>query len=171
MMRADALNSDNFPVRMETTTTKNIPTSHVFSMNKRELKEFLVDKPLSHICSTDEEKSKCIIVDECSTKENESGCVHKNINKQKGTNNEAEYEEYSVTDKLPSYFKIFECGKNLLRRIDLTYERVCVFTQKEKYYMTLVETLIDHIDHHNVPLSNKNLRKAVSTVMEETEEE
>ena len=37
--------------------------------------------------------------------------------------------------------------------------------------MTLVETLIDHNDRHNVPLSNGKLRQAVSTVMEETGEE
>ena len=44
-------------------------------------------------------------------------------------------------------------------------------TQKEKYYMTLVENLIDHNDRHNVPFSNEKLWQEVSTVMEETEEE
>ena len=37
--------------------------------------------------------------------------------------------------------------------------------------MTLVETLIDHNDSHNVTLSNKKLRQAVSIVMEKMEEE
>ena len=37
--------------------------------------------------------------------------------------------------------------------------------------MTLVETLIDHNDRHNVPLSNEKLQQAVSTVMSETEED
>ena len=40
----------------------------------------------------------------------------------KGANNEAHYEESSVTDEVPSYFNIFECGRNLLNRLDLTYE-------------------------------------------------
>ena len=44
-------------------------------------------------------------------------------------------------------------------------------TQKEKYYMTLVKTLIDHKDRQNLPLSNEKLRQSVSTVMVETEEE
>ena len=33
----------------------------------------------------------------------------KNINKQKDPNNEAEYEESSVTDEVPRYFNIFWC--------------------------------------------------------------
>ena len=37
--------------------------------------------------------------------------------------------------------------------------------------MTLLETIIDHNDHNNVPLSNEKLQQSVSTVMEETEEE
>ena len=45
----------------------------------------------------DEDESKSIIADKCSTNENKSECVHKNINKQKDAKNEAEYEEPSVT--------------------------------------------------------------------------
>ena len=41
----------------------------------------------------------------------------------KDAKNEAEYEESSVTDEVPSYFDIFECGGNHLNRLDLTYER------------------------------------------------
>ena len=62
-------------------------------------------------CSTDEDESKGIIIDESSTEESELECVHKNVNKEKDANNEAEYEEYSVTDEVPSYFNIFKCGK------------------------------------------------------------
>ena len=107
-MRADALNLDNYPVRTEMTGTKKILTLHVCSTYKSELKEFLVDETLSQICSTDERKlkklpvdenlsqifstdedeSKGIIVNECSTEEDESECVHKNMNKLK----DAEYE-------------------------------------------------------------------------------
>ena len=56
MMRADALNSHVYPVRMEMTATKYIPVLHVCSTGESELKEFLVNKTLSHICSTDEDK-------------------------------------------------------------------------------------------------------------------
>ena len=36
--------------------------------------------------------------------------------------------------------------------------------------MTLVETLIDHHDRHNVQLCNEKLQQAVSIFMAETEE-
>ena len=71
MMRADALNLDNYPVRMEMTGKKYILTSYVCSTDESKLKEFLVDKTLPQICSTDEEESKGI-VDKCSTEEDES---------------------------------------------------------------------------------------------------
>ena len=54
------------------TATKQIPTSYICSTENIELKEFLVDKTLSHICCTDDYKSKGIIVEECSTEEDES---------------------------------------------------------------------------------------------------
>ena len=123
------------------------------------------------IYSTDEEESKGIIVDEFVTEEDESECFHKNINKQKSANNETEYEEYSVTDEVPRYFNIFKCGRNLLNGIDVAYERACMATPKEKYYMKLLETSIYYNYHHNAPLSNEKIQQAISTVMAETEEE
>ena len=44
MMRADALNLNGYPVIMEITATKQIPTSHVFSTDESKLKELLVKK-------------------------------------------------------------------------------------------------------------------------------
>ena len=99
MMRSDALNSHVYPVGMEVNGTQYIPNSHVYSMDESELKEFIVNKTLSQICSTEEDESEC---------------VHQNINKQKDANNEADYEEYSVTTEVPGYFNIFECGRNIL---------------------------------------------------------
>ena len=81
MVKADALNSQVYPVRMEMTATRQIPTSHIFSTYESELKEFLSEETLSQICSTDKDESKGVIVDESSTEEDESECVHKNINK------------------------------------------------------------------------------------------
>ena len=113
---------------------------------------------------------KVIIVDKCSMKDEESECVHKNIIKQKEAKNDAEYEEYSVTYEVPSYFNIFECGRNILNILDDMYERACMANPKDKYYTKLLETVVDYNDHHSAPLSNKKLRQAVSKVMEETEE-
>ena len=54
-MRVDVIKLHVYPVRMETTATKNIPTSHVCSTDDSELKEFLVDENVSKICSMDKE--------------------------------------------------------------------------------------------------------------------
>ena len=48
----------------------------------------------------------------------------------KEANNETEYKESSVTDELPTYFNIFECGGNILIRLNMTYERACMDTTK-----------------------------------------
>ena len=56
MMIADALKSHIRPVITEMTATKHIPTSHVCSMEKNELKYFLVQKTLFQIYSTDKDK-------------------------------------------------------------------------------------------------------------------
>ena len=52
---------------------------------------------------------------------------------------DVEYKKSSVTKEVPSYFNIFECGRNLLDRLDGTYGRVCMATPKEKYYITLLK--------------------------------
>ena len=124
-----------------------------------------------HILITEEYKSKGIIVNKCFTEEDESECFQKNINKQKDANNKANYEEYSVTDEVPSYFNIFECGRNILNRLDVMNERACMATPKDKDCTKFLETLVDYNDHHNAPLYNEKLRQAISTVIAETEEE
>ena len=72
MMRSDVLNLHVYPIRREMTGTQHISTSHVYSQDESELKKFLFDKTLLQICSTDEEESKIIIVNECSMKEGKS---------------------------------------------------------------------------------------------------
>ena len=42
-MRDDAINSHVYPVRTEMTGTKQIPISHIFSIDEIKSKEFLVD--------------------------------------------------------------------------------------------------------------------------------
>ena len=44
-----------------------------------------------------------------------------------------EYKELSVTKEVTSYFNIFECGRNLLDRLDGTYQRAFMDTTKDKY--------------------------------------
>ena len=68
MMIYYALNLHVYPVITEMTSTKQIPTSHIYSKDESELKEFLVDKTLSQICSKNKDESKIIIVDKFYTK-------------------------------------------------------------------------------------------------------
>ena len=95
----------------------------------------IANKNLSRSCSTDEDESKCIIIDKCSTEDDESesrGIIVNNffteedksefvINKQNNANNE-------VTNYVPSYFNVFECGRKILDRLDMSYERACMST-------------------------------------------
>ena len=92
-----------------------------------------------------------------------------NINKQKDENNEADYEESSVTDEVPIYFNIFECGRNILNRLDVTYKQECMATPKDKYYTKLLKTVVDYNDYHNAPFSNEKLQQSMSKVIAETE--
>ena len=56
MIRADELNLHVYPVRTEMTNTKQILVSHVCFTDESELKDFLVNKTLSQIFSTDEDE-------------------------------------------------------------------------------------------------------------------
>ena len=51
-----------------------------------------MDKNLLHVYSTDEGKSKGIIVDESYTEESESECAHKSLNKGEYAKNDTEHE-------------------------------------------------------------------------------
>ena len=108
------------------TGSKHIHILQVCSIDYNESKYFLVNKNLLHVCSTDEGKSKSIIADEFSTEEIESECVHRSVNKEKYSKNEAEHEETLITDNPvfyePSCFNIFKCGENLLNKLDATCE-------------------------------------------------
>ena len=93
-MRADVLQSHIYPARIEMTDTKQIQILHIYSPYESKLKDFLVKKTLLQIFFTDDDESKGIIVNKFSTEEDESECVHKNINKPKYAKNEAEYERF-----------------------------------------------------------------------------
>ena len=62
----------------------------------------------------------------------------KKSKKEKYAKNEADHEEPTVTDypvfNEPSYFNIFEYGKNPLNKLDSTCKRVCMANPRDKYY-------------------------------------
>ena len=161
MMRANYLNSHVYPVGKKMTGSQHITIFHVCSTDESESEEFPVEKTLPQICYMNKDKSKIIIVDESSTEDNESECLHKSINREKYANNEANYEEPSITYdpvvKELSYFNIFECGKNLLNKLESTRKRACMATPRDKYNTKIYETLVDYNDHNNAPFSNENI--------------
>ena len=62
----------------------------------------------------------------------------KNINKQKDSNKEADYEESSVTDEVPSYLNIFKCGRKILKILGRTYEQACMDITKYKNFENML---------------------------------
>ena len=77
MMISDALNSHVYPIRTEMTGTKHFPISHICSTYKSKSEEFLAEENLLQVCSTDEDESRSIIVDESSMEESKPECVYK----------------------------------------------------------------------------------------------
>ena len=89
----------------------------------------------------------------------------------------------SVSDEGSSYFNIFECGRNLLEQLDVTYQRAFtasaaaspvkkgfyqISPAQERYY----DIMADHIEEKNVETTDKDeLRKAISHVKSEDEAE
>ena len=81
MIRADAFNSNIDPARTEITGSQQIPISHVCDSNDSKSKRVIVDKNVLQVCSTDESESESVIIDEGSTEKSKSESVHKIINK------------------------------------------------------------------------------------------
>ena len=87
----------------------------------------------------------------CSTEEDKS---EYHLKKQKDANNEVTYD-------VPNYFnafKVFECGRKLLYRLDVSYERAFMDTPKEEYFTEILDSLLEHNHFHGTPFSSTNLR-------------
>ena len=80
-----------------------------------------------------------------------------------------EHKEHTVTQKLKSYFNIYECGRNLLDQLDVTYQQAFMATPKDKYYNAFLDILVKYNYLRGVPLYNQKIQEAVSDVIEATE--
>ena len=69
------------------------------------------------------------------------------------------------------YFNIYECGRNILDRLDVTYQRAFMATPKDRYYNAFLDTLVKDNNLRGKPLSNENIQKQVGKVIEEMEVE
>ena len=78
-----------------------------------------------------------------------------------------------------SYFNIFECEKNLLDQLDVTYQRVFMSSPvqevyytspaRERYYDQLTKCVIDSNVGSDVTINNDNLNQAITDLKAEEE--
>ena len=76
-----------------------------------------------------------------------------------------------MTEEVKQDFNIFECGKNPLYQLDVTYERAFMSTPQDKYYTRMLENLVQMNNLNGETLSNEKLRQAVNDIREETDAE
>ena len=77
MIIADTFNSHVYPVRTEMTDTQQIPISHICDSDESKSKGIITDKNLLQVCYTDESKSERVIVNKSSTEESKSEIFQK----------------------------------------------------------------------------------------------
>ena len=111
-------------------------------------------KSLLENSSTDVSKSKHNIVNETLSQNNYVDVSEYTITKLK----DKEYKEPSVTKEVESYFNIFEFGRNILDRLDVTHQQAFIATPQDKYYTEMLENRVKMNNCNGEPLSNDNLR-------------
>ena len=100
------------------------PSSNVNVTDEDESKEIIVHKTLSENKSKDVSESECNIVHKTLSQNNSADVPDNVITELKDDKNK----EPSVTEKVTSYFNIFECGRNLLDQLDVTYQQAFMAT-------------------------------------------
>ena len=91
-----------------------------------------------------------------------------------------EHIETSVIEKGTSYFNIFECGRNLLHQLDVTYQQLFMakpvqegFYQpspaRERYYAKLAKSLIKAKVRIDGTINNDKFNKAITQLKAEKE--
>ena len=135
MMRSDKLNWHDHGSYTEI----NSPSSNINVTDKDESKEIIVHKTLSENNSKDVSESERKIVNENLSQKNSTDVPENTITKLK----DEEHKEPSVTQKVTSYFNIFRCGRNLLDKLDVTYQRAFMATSAENdYYKEMLKSII-----------------------------
>ena len=91
-----------------------------------------------------------------------------------------EHKEPSVTGKATSYFNIFECGRNLLDQLEVTYQRAFMASPvreeyytspaQERYYEQLTKSLINLNVGSDGTINNDKLNQAITDLKAEAEE-
>ena len=84
--------------------------------------------------------------------ESERNFVHKTLSQNNSADipdnaitelKDKEHKEPSVTEKVTSYFNIFECGRNLLDQLYVTYQQAFMATSaQDEYYKKMTKSLV-----------------------------
>ena len=135
MMRYEKLNWYDHDSYAEITD----PSSNVNVTYEDESKEIIVHETLSENQSEDVSESECNIAHKTLSQKNSANVPDNVITELK----ENEHKELPVTKKVTSYFNIFECGRNLLDLLDVTYQRAFMATSsQDEYYKEMTKSLI-----------------------------
>ena len=124
----------------------------------------------------DVSKSECNIVHK-TLSQNNSSDVSANVITELKDN---KHKEPSVIEKGKSYFNIFECRRNLLAQIDVTYQRAFMASPvqevfykpsptRERYYVKIAEILIKVKVVGDGIINNDELHKAITQFKYEKE--
>ena len=65
-----------------------------------------------------------------------------------------------MTEKVTSNFNIFECGRNLLDQLYVTYQQAFMATPEDEYYKEMTKSLIK-ANNEGGKLCNEKIRQAV----------
>ena len=139
-------------------------------------KEIIVHKTLLENQSMDVSESECNIFHENLSQNNSSDVPTNVITELKDDDNT----EPSVIDKGSSYFNIFECSRNLLDQLDVTYQRAFTTSQvqqrlykisaaRERYYDMVANKIIETNVGSEGTINDEELRKEITILKSEEE--
>ena len=172
MMRSDEHNRHVHGSYAEETA----PSSNVNVTDEDESKEIIVHKTLSDNQSKDVSESECNIFHKTLSQNNSADVPDNVITELK----DDEHKEPSVTGKVTSYFNIFECGRNILYQLDVTYQRVFMASPvregyympspaRERYYDQLAKSLINSNAGTDGAINNDKINQAITDLKSEAE--
>ena len=134
------------------------PSLNVNVIDEEESKEIIMQKILSENNSKDVSESERNIVNETLSQNNFADVSENTITELK----DEEHKEYSVTEKVKSYFNIFECGRNLLDQLEVAYQWAFIATPAEDdYYKEMLKNLIKVNNNEGRTLCNEKLWQVV----------
>ena len=153
MMRSDQLNRYNHSSYAENTAV----SSNVNVTDEEESKEIIVHETLSDNQSKDVSESEYNIAHKTLSQNNSADVPDNAIMELK----DKEHKEPSVTEKVTSYFNIFDRGRNLLDQLDLTYQQSFMATSAQDEYYKEMRKILVIANIHGRKLGYEKIQQSV----------